>query len=143
MGDSVIVTLGIAAILAIIVGALCLVGVRRMNLRRALGTIDASICLATGHWQMGVCRFQGAELEWFRMFSLSPTPRYSFERSKLELIQRREPREGEASRIQPGTVVVELNHEGEELLLAMRFDEYTGLSSWLEAGPRPGLNRLD
>ncbi|MFJ3956530.1 DUF2550 domain-containing protein [Arthrobacter sp. NPDC090010] len=143
MGDSLIVTLGIAAILAIIVLALCLVGVRRINLRRALGTIDASICVATGRWQMGVCRFQGAELEWFRMFSLSPTPRYSFERSRLELLRRREPGEAEAARVQPGTVVVELSYAGQEVLLAMRFDEYTGLSSWLEAGPRPGLNRLD
>jgi len=143
MGDSVIVTLGIAAILAIIIGALCLVGVRRINLRRALGTIDASICLANGHWQMGVCRFQGSELEWFKMFSLSPTPRYSFARNQLDLVRRREPGEAESARIQPGSVIVELSYEGQEVLLAMRFDEYTGLSSWLEAGPRPGLNRLD
>jgi hypothetical protein len=32
-----------------------------------------------------------------------------------------------------------LRHDKQELLLAMSFDVYAGLSSWLEAGPVIGI----
>ncbi|MCU1565053.1 MAG: hypothetical protein JWN05_3432, partial [Arthrobacter sp.] len=40
----------LATVLALLVFALCLFGVRRFNLRRALGTVDASICTAGNSW---------------------------------------------------------------------------------------------
>jgi hypothetical protein len=36
-------------------------------------------------------------------------------------------------------VIVELRFVGQDLRLAMKFDDYTGLSSWLEAGPVIGV----
>jgi hypothetical protein len=36
-------------------------------------------------------------------------------------------------------VVVELQYEGKKFLLAMKFEAYAGLSSWLEAGPVIGV----
>ena len=123
----------------LLIFALCLSGVRRFNLRRALGTVDASICMAGNSWQMGVCRYQDMELEWFRLMSLSVVPKYRFKRSSLELLGRRKPTEEELVQVQPDVVVVELQYEGKKFLLAMKFEAYAGLSSWLEAGPVIGV----
>lgn len=131
--------IALATVFALLVFTLCLSGVRRFNLRRALGTVDASICVAGNSWQMGVCRYQDNDLEWFRLASLSVRPKHTFRRSSLELIGRRHPTEAELVRVQPETVIVELRYEGQDILLAMRFDAYTGLSSWLEAGPVIGV----
>ncbi|UKA57428.1 DUF2550 domain-containing protein [Arthrobacter sp. FW306-2-2C-D06B] len=139
MDDSAIPFIALATAFTLLVFTLCLVGVRRFNLRRALGTVDASICMAGNSWRMGVCRYQDSELEWFRLLSLSFRPKHSFRRSSLELMGRRKPTEEERTRLQPGVVVVELQHEGQSFMLAMRFDAYAGLSSWLEAGPVVGV----
>ncbi|WP_211882715.1 DUF2550 domain-containing protein [Pseudarthrobacter albicanus] len=129
----------LATVFALLVIGLCLSGVRRFNLRRALGTVDASICTAGNSWQMGVCRYQDKDLEWFRLASVSVRPKHTFRRSSLVLLGRRKPTESELPKVQPDSVIVELRHEGQEVLLAMRFDAYTGLSSWLEAGPVIGV----
>ncbi|AOY70656.1 DUF2550 domain-containing protein [Paenarthrobacter ureafaciens] len=139
MDDSLIPFIALAAAFALLVFSLCLFGVRRFNLRRALGTVDASICMAGNSWQMGVCRYQDMELEWFRLMSLSVVPKYRFKRSSLELLGRRKPTEEELVQVQPDVVVVELQYEGKKFLLAMKFEAYAGLSSWLEAGPVIGV----
>lgn len=131
--------IALAISFGLLIFALCLVGVRRFNLRRALGTVDASICTAGNSWQMGVCRYQDNDLEWFRLASLSLRPKHKFKRSSLELLGRRKPAEAEAVKVQPDVVIVELRYEGRDLRLAMKFDAYTGLSSWLEAGPVIGV----
>jgi hypothetical protein len=131
--------IAIATVFAVLIFTLCLFGVRRFNLRRALGTVDASICVAGNSWQMGVCRYQDNDLEWFRLASLSLRPTHKFKRSSLELLGRRKPTETEAVKVQPDVVIVELRYEGHDLRLAMKFDAYTGLSSWLEAGPVIGV----
>jgi hypothetical protein len=129
----------LAALFLLLLLTLLAFGLRRYQLRRALGTFDASICMLPGSWQMGVCRYADKHLEWLRLFSLSPKPRYRFRRSALELQGWRQPTEAERAKIQPGAIVVMLRHDQQELLLAMSFDVYAGLSSWLEAGPVIGI----
>ena len=131
--------IALATVFVLLIFMLCLFGVRRFNLRRALGTVDASICTAGNSWQMGVCRYQDNDLEWFRLVSLSVRPKHTFRRSSLELLGRRKPTEAELIKVLPDSVIVELRYEGQEVLLAMKFDAYTGLSSWLEAGPVIGV----
>jgi hypothetical protein len=131
--------IALATVFLLLILTLCLFGVRRFNLRRALGTVDASICTAGNSWQMGVCRYQDNDLEWFRLVSLSVRPKHTFRRSSLELLGRRKPTEAELIKVLPDSVIVELRYEGQEVLLAMKFDAYTGLSSWLEAGPVIGV----
>jgi len=139
MNDPGLPFIVLATVFALLVFTLCLFGVRRFNLRRALGTVDASICVAGNSWQMGVCRYQDNHLEWFRLASLSVRPKHTYRRSSLELVGRREPTESERVKVQPETVIVQLRYEGRDVLLAMRFDAYAGLSSWLEAGPVVGV----
>jgi len=129
----------LAALFLLVVIALCLLGVRRFQLRRALGTVDASICSASHRWQMGVCRYQESELEWFRLLSLSPLPHLRMTRSSIVLVGRRQPTEAEVTKVPPDVVIVTLEYHGEQVLLAMKFGAYAGLSSWLEAGPVVGI----
>lgn len=88
---------------------------------------------------MGVCRYRESNLEWLRLFSLSPFPSRTMKRNEIELLGRREPTAAEMTRVPPGSVIVMLSHGGREVLLAMKFGAYAGLSSWLEAGPQPGV----
>ncbi|MCQ1945289.1 MULTISPECIES: DUF2550 domain-containing protein [unclassified Arthrobacter] len=137
--DSSYVFIALAALFGLLVLAVVLFGVRRSQLRRALGTFDASICLPPAGWRMGVCRYTDTHLEWLRLVSLSPRPPYRFLRSSLEMAGWREPTEAERARIQPGAVVVSLNYQGSTILVAMKYEAYTGLSSWVEAGPVVGI----
>lgn len=112
---------------------------RRFQLRSALGTFDASVCLLPDSWQAGVCRYGDKHLEWLRLLSLSPRPRERFLRSSLILKGWRQPTDSERHRIPAGAVVVMLDYEGRDLLMAMQFEAYAGLSSWIEAGPVIGI----
>lgn len=88
---------------------------------------------------MGVCRYTGTDLEFLRLFSVTPVPLYRYARTSLELIRWRESEGEERIRIQPGAVVVDLTAEGVPILLAMDYGSYTGLRSWIEAGPVAGV----
>ncbi|MHA7305496.1 DUF2550 domain-containing protein [Arthrobacter sp. TMN-49] len=134
--------IALAGVFLLVVISLCLFGVRRVVLRRTWGTVDSSISTANNRWAMGVCRYQESDLEWVRLLSLSPLPAKTMQRNKIVLLGRRGPTESELTRVPPGVVVVMLNYEGKEVLLAMKFAAYAGLSSWLEAGPQPGSGRL-
>lgn len=129
----------VAGIILLVVVTLGLFWARRIHLRRALGTIDASICLGENRWQMGVCRYQQSELEWFRLLSLNPLPQRRMTRSRIELIGRRSPTEAELTRVPPETVIVELEYDNKRVEFAMKFGAYAGLCSWLEAGPVVGI----
>ncbi|MFD1212329.1 DUF2550 domain-containing protein [Arthrobacter sp. GCM10027362] len=129
----------LAAVLLLLLLSLVAFGVRRYQLRRTLGTFDASLRHASGRWEMGIGRYADKHLEWLRLFSLSPRPRRRYLRSSLELNGWRQPTDLERSNVQPGAVVAMLSYEGQELLLAVNFEVYAGLSAWLEAGPVIGI----
>ncbi|WP_331271545.1 DUF2550 domain-containing protein [Zhihengliuella flava] len=112
---------------------------RRFQLRRALGTFDASVRLASGRWRAGVCRYTDRELEFLALYSLSPIPRRRYLRSSLELDGWREVQGSDARRLPAGWVITLLRYQGDEIELAMDYGAYTGLSSWLEAGPVVGV----
>ncbi|MDQ0258298.1 DUF2550 domain-containing protein [Sinomonas atrocyanea] len=139
MDDSAIPFIVLAVVFVLLAALLCALGVRRVVLRRTLGTVDASISMASGPWRMGVCRYQDTELEWFNLLSLSPRARHRFTRSSLELLGRRSPTEAERTRVQADVVIVELQYRGASVRFAMDFNAYAGLASWLEAGPVIGI----
>lgn len=110
-----------------------------MTLRRTLGTVDASMGTSGNRWAMGVCRYQESNLQWLRLLSLSPLPCHTMKRNEIQLLGRRDPTAAEMTRVPPGTVIVMISYGGREVLLAMKFGAYAGLSSWLEAGPHTGV----
>lgn len=114
---------------------------RRIGLQRLDGTIELSLRLKRpGHgrgWVNGVGRFARDELQWYRVFSLSPRPRRSYSRRDLEVLRRREPTGDEHKALQDGAVVMECRTGDRPVELAMSASAVTGFLAWLEARP-PG-----
>ena len=132
-------TLLVAVLLA--VGVLAAGLLRRVLLHRGGGTIELSLQLKTpGHgrgWVNGVGRFAGDELQWYRVFSLSPRPRRRWSRRDLQVLIRRDPSGGEHRALLEGAVVMECVAAGRRVDLAMSRSAVTGFLAWLEAVP-PG-----
>ncbi|APF39872.1 DUF2550 domain-containing protein [Neomicrococcus aestuarii] len=139
MGDLGIVFAVLAGALLLVFLFLGAMAVRRFQLRRELGTFDASLSTRPGHWTMGICRYQEDSLEFLRLFSVSWVPAKTYVRSDLTILGWREPGEFERARLLPGSVVVQLQFRGEDFNVAMKYGAYNGLSAWIEAGPAVGV----
>lgn len=141
----------VGAVAALIAVVLAVLFVRRRYLGRGGGTFECSIRLnppakATGAsaargWTLGLCRYAGDSLEWFRIFSLSPRPSQVFHRS-MHVLRRRTPHGAEAFSLYAGHRVIEIRLEtGQMIELAMSESALTGFLAWTEAAP-PGHDRL-
>lgn len=130
--------LGLVVVLALVFVA---ISVRRRVLSRAGGAIELSYRLkprSQGRgWVLGVGRFVGDELQWFRVFSLSPRPRRTLSRRDLEVRGRRKPKGPESLALLKGTEVVELTSSHGRHEIALDASAMTGFLAWLEARP-PG-----
>ena len=115
--------------------------VRRRMLSRRGGAVEVSLRLkhkTQGRgWVLGIGRFTGDELQWFRVFSLSPRPRRTLSRRDLEVRGRRTPKGSEALSLLKGATVVELRTGDGPVAIAMEPSAVTGFLAWLEARP-PG-----
>lgn len=132
----------------IIVGILLLFGLsllvlslRRRFLSRGGGAIELSLRLATKSggrgWVLGVGRFVGDELQWFRVFSLSSRPRRTLTRRNLTVRHRRLARGPETRALLKGAEVLELQAADGPVDIALDPSAITGFLAWLEARP-PG-----
>ncbi|MGH3445824.1 MAG: DUF2550 domain-containing protein, partial [Nocardioidaceae bacterium] len=102
------------------------------------GTFEFSVRVRSSRagrgWLLGVGRYTGGDLEWFRIFSLSPRPRLSFRRAELTYVGSREPSAGvEAYSLYSGHVVVSCRTPAGPLEVAMSPEALTGFLAWLEA----------
>ena len=132
---------GLALLLALLYGIGLIV--RRRLLARHGGTFELSYRMRTTRsgrgWLLGIGRYSGDDLEWFRIFSLSPRPRCVWRRDRLAYASRREPAGAEEVSLYGGHVVVGCTYGGDQIELAMSEASLTGFQSWLEAGP-PGAD---
>ena len=130
---------GVLVLLAVL--PLVVLSVRRRLLQRLGGTIELSLRarpLRDGRgWVLGLGRFEGDALRWYRVFSLSVRPRRTLSRRDLEVVRRREPAGGEALALLEGVVVMECLSSAGSVELAMDPSAVTGFLAWLEAQP-PG-----
>lgn len=120
--------------------------VRRRMLSRLGGAVELSLRLkprSQGRgWVLGIGRFAGDELQWFRVFSLSPRPRRTLSRRHLQVSARRLPKGSEAMSLLKGATVVELRSAGKPVEIALGSSALTGFLAWLEAQP-PGATLPD
>lgn len=137
---------GLLLLLALLVLLVLGMASRRRWLQRGGGTFDCSLreprrgSRSVGYgkgWVLGVARYEGDQLHWFRVFSFSPRPRHSLSRRAVAVRGRRVPRGPESFALLSGAVVVELDVAGRLLELGMGSDELTGMLAWLESAP-PG-----
>ena len=114
---------------------------RRRVLSRHGGTFELSYRVRSERagrgWLLGLGRYSGDALEWFRIFSLSPRPKRTWQRDSLSYVDRRDPEGRERMSLYPEHVVVLCSTPDGQLELAMSASSLTGLQAWLEAGP-PG-----
>ncbi|GAA1128424.1 DUF2550 domain-containing protein [Nocardioides aquiterrae] len=117
--------------------------VRRRLLSRHGGTFELSYRVRSSKagrgWLLGLGRYSGESLEWFRYFSLWPRPKRVLERSELTFVGRRDPEGAEQMSLYPDHVVISCRTPGGLIELAMSEGSLMGFSSWLEAGP-PGTD---
>ena len=139
--------LGITALVALTLVLLLLVpllflGIRRRWLSREGGLFECSVRLSAttpgAGWVLGVSRYSGDNLEWFRAFSVSMRPRLIFPRSQLRAGNQREPDLIEAVVLYDDQRILSLElTDGRTWEVAMAVASLTGLLSWLESAP-PG-----
>ncbi len=132
---------GILLLLALVYGIALVV--RRRLLARNGGTFELSYHLRTDRpgrgWMLGLGRYSGERLEWFRLFSLSARPKRSWRRESLSFDGRREPLGAEQMSLYPDHQVIRCQTRDGEVELAMSAGSVTGFQSWLEARP-PGTD---
>jgi hypothetical protein len=115
--------------------------VRRRWISRHGGTFEFSVRVRSGRagrgWILGVGRYSGDDLEWFRVFSLAPRPRFSYRRADLVYVGRRDAVGVEAYSLYAGHIIVSCRTPAGPLEVAMSPEALTGFLAWLEAAP-PG-----
>ncbi len=137
---------GVAAAVLLVLVALALLVLRRRFLSRRGGTFDCSMRLRpaaanprTGQgWTLGIARYSGDILEWYRVFSYSLRPKRVLGRRELQVVDRRDPQGAEVFSLLSGAVVVRCVGEGGPVEFAMNEDTLTGFLSWVESSP-PGI----
>ncbi|MEA4943160.1 MAG: DUF2550 domain-containing protein [Propionicimonas sp.] len=134
----------VVALVAVLVIGLpvCWLILRRRWLGRSGGLFDCSLRLHTttpsAGWVLGVARYRGDRLEWFRTFSASLRPRMAFERSETRAGRQRLPDPVEALALLEDQRIIRLDApDGQGWELSMSDQALLGLLSWLEAAP-PG-----
>lgn len=134
-------TVALALVVLLLVPVVFL-GARRRWLSRQGGLFDCSLRLSektpgTG-WVLGVARYSGDNLEWFRTFSLALRPRLIFPRSQASAGQQRDPDSIESVLLYDEQRILRLElTDGSSWELSMSVASLTGLLSWLESAP-PG-----
>ena len=129
-----------AVLVLVLLYGLALV-VRRRVLSRHGGTFELSYRVRSERagrgWLLGLGRYSGDDLEWFRIFSLAPRPKRVWERSALSYVGRRDPEGTERLSLYPEHTVVQVDSAEGDLELAMAPSSLMGFQAWLEAAP-PG-----
>jgi hypothetical protein len=117
--------------------------VRRRVIGRHGGTFELSHRVRAGRpgrgWLLGIGRYSGETLEWYRVFSLSPRPRRRWDRATMSYDSSRVPEGAESMALYPGHVVVVCRYDGHPVELAMAPASLTGFQAWLESRP-PGTD---
>lgn len=132
---------GVVLLLVVVYGLILVV--RRRVLARNGGTFELSVRVRSARagrgWVLGLGRYHGTDLEWFRIFSPSPRPRRRWARSDLAITSQREPTDPESFALYSGHRIVECRTADGAVQLAMSPSAVTGFSAWLEAAP-PGAD---
>lgn len=133
----------LGVLLVVLLGAGIGLVVRRRVISRDGGTFELSRrrpgAPAGRGWVLGLGRYTGESLEWFRIFSLSPRPKAVWRRDEVTYERRRAPEGVEELSLYADHVVVECGTPAGQVDLAMTESSLTGFQSWLESGP-PGTN---
>ena len=123
--------------LALVVGYGMALVLRRRVISRRGGTFELShrvrVTRPGRGWQLGMGRYSGNDLEWFRVFTLAGSPKRIWHRTDLEYVSSHSPEGLEAAAIYPEHVVVTCSDRGAAVQLAMSPQSLIGFQAWLES----------
>lgn len=127
---------GVALLFLLGFALLAVLFARRVLIARS-GAVELSVRLYRARlgrgWALGLARFSGDQLRWYRLFSFSPWPSRILTRRDLVVVGRRDPSEQETLALMTGSVVLECTDHGGPVELAMSGSALTGFLSWLES----------
>jgi hypothetical protein len=129
----------VAGVVLLVLVGLIVLALRRRFLTRQGGTFDCSLRLRPGAhgkgWALGIGRYAGDSLEWYRVFSFAARPRRTLARHDLEILDRRPPVGPEVFSLLAGAVIVRCRHASGHVEFAMSPDALTGFLAWVESAP--------
>ncbi|MER5453238.1 MULTISPECIES: DUF2550 domain-containing protein [unclassified Micromonospora] len=132
---------GIGIGVAVILGAILVLFVRRALVTRSGGIIRLSVRTSTmldgRGWAPGFGRFAGDELRWYRLVSFAVRPKRVLSREGLTVERRRLPEGQERMSMPSDWIILRCNCGHAPVEIAMARSTVTGFLSWLEAAP-PG-----
>lgn len=117
---------------------------RRLRLLRRGGTdvalrrVRDSAPSSTRGWNLGVLRYQGDEIAWFRVISIGGGAEVRLSRRDLEITDRRHPGPSEEYVVPAEATVVRCRNREQTVELALSQEALTAFLSWLESTP-PGM----
>lgn len=143
----------VEVLVGIIIGACLLfliwMFVRRRWLSGRGGVFDCALRVHRRriHWNLGMARYEGERLLWYRIFSVDMGPYLVLDRKQTSWVGQRAPSAEEMMVLFDDHQVVTLagvdkTGRPREFELAMTRGSVTGLMSWLEASP-PGIGMRD
>lgn len=139
--EALLALVGVLLLLVLLYGIVLVA--RRRVLSRHGGTFELSYRARSQRpgrgWLLGLGRYSGERLEWFRIFSLSPRPMRTWQRTDLAYDGRRPPEGTEQMSLYPDHLVIACRGPEGALELAMSVSSLTGFQSWLESRP-PGAD---
>nr|NLI50638.1 DUF2550 family protein [Propionibacterium sp.] len=89
-------------------------------------------------WTLGVARFNGETVEWYRVFSWSLRPALTFTRGATQVVATRDATDGERPVLADQQRIAQLRGGGAAIEVAMVPASMTAFLSWLESAP-PGF----
>lgn len=92
---------------------------------------------ASAGWHIGVARYDGDRLAWYRLTSFRPGATVALDRTELQILDRRPPAGPETYVMPTASDVVRCRSGAEDVELAMTPGALMGFLAWLEASP-PG-----
>lgn len=130
----------VTALVVIVIGLLTPLAwmvARRRWLSTRGWTFDCSLrqpdALPGRGWMLGVARYSGETVEWYRVYSWSLVPRVRLTRGATHVSSTREPEASEAGLLYEDQRIAELAGVHEGVCLAMSRQDMTAFLSWMEA----------
>lgn len=127
----------VVLVLALVVPIVWLIG-RQRWLSRLGGTFECGL-REPGRpvFMLGVARYNGEYLEWFRSFSLALSPRHRIRQTLWDAGTARQPDPPEALTLATMDTIMPVQRRGQDttLELALNSASAMGLRAWLESAP--------
>jgi len=124
------------ALVVVLVPVIWLVA-RRRWLARSGWVFDCSLRILGGStgsaWMLGVARFNGDLIEWYRVYSWSLRPKVSLHRGQTRVASTRAARAEERALLYDQDRVAELRSDSKAVEVAMVPGRMTAFLSWLES----------